>query len=51
MTSLDIIILALVIMWLGGMSFGIAGSLIHLFLLVGIVVLIFRLISRGKSKM
>lgn len=48
MTSLDIIILVLIIMWLGGMSFGIAGGLIHLILVIAIVVLIFRLLRIGK---
>lgn len=51
MSSLDIIIIALIIMWIGGMSFGIAGGLIHLLLVIAIVVLIFRLIGRGKSNL
>jgi len=48
MTLLDIIILILVIMWISGMSFGIAGSFIHLILVIAIIMLLFRLLGRGK---
>lgn len=51
MTLLDIIILILIIMWIGGMSFGIAGSFIHLILVIAIIILIFRLLGRGKSNL
>lgn len=46
MTTLDIIILILLIMWLGGFSMHIAGSLIHILLVIAIVVLVIRLIRR-----
>ena len=49
MNILDIIILVLVISWLGGFGLGIAGSLIHLLLVIAVVVLIFRLLGGGRS--
>lgn len=49
MTSLDVIILVLMITWIVGMFYSIAGILIHLLLLIAIVVLIFKLIGRSKK--
>lgn len=46
MTILDIIILILLIMWLGGFSLHIAGGLIHILLVIAIVVLVIRLLRR-----
>lgn len=51
MTLLDIIILILVLSWLGGISFHIAGSFIHLLLVIAIVVFIFRLLGMGKTNL
>ncbi len=51
MSLLDIIIIILVIMWIGGMSFHVAGSFIHLILVIAIIMLIFRLLGRGKSNL
>jgi hypothetical protein len=47
MGLLDIIILILVISWIAGLSFNIAGGFIHLLLVIAIVVLVFRLIRRA----
>lgn len=48
MNLLDIIIIALVIMWLSGFLFHVGGGLIHTLLVIAIIVLIVRLI-RGRS--
>ena len=42
---LELIIIVLVIMWLGGFAFHIAGSLIHILLVIAVVVLIIRLLK------
>jgi hypothetical protein len=44
MGLLDIIVLLLVISWLGGFAFNIAGGLIHLLLVVAVVVFLLRFI-------
>lgn len=45
MGLLDIIIIILVIMWLGGFSFHIGGGLIHLLLVIAVIVLVIRLLG------
>lgn len=47
MGILDIIILLLVLSWLGGFSFQIAGDLIHALLVIAIILFIFRLFRRS----
>jgi hypothetical protein len=42
------IFVVLLVLWLLGFSFHIAGSLIHLLLVVAVIVLIFNLISGGR---
>lgn len=49
MTVLDIILIVLLIMWIGGFSFGLLGPFIHILFVVAIIVLIFRLLRIGKS--
>jgi len=46
MGLLDLIILILIILWLGGFSLHIGGGLIHLILVIAVIVLIIRLIRR-----
>jgi len=46
MGLLDLIILILIIGWLFGFTFHIAGGLIHLLLVIAVIVLIIRLIRR-----
>lgn len=48
MNILDLIILILILMWIGGYSFHFAGSLIHILLVIAIILLIVRLI-RGRG--
>jgi hypothetical protein len=43
------IFVILLILWLLGFSFHIAGSLIHLLLVIAVIVLIFNLISGRRS--
>jgi hypothetical protein len=43
------IFVVLVVLWLLGFSFHIAGSLIHLLLVVAVIVLVFNLISGRRS--
>ena len=43
MNLLWLIIIILVILWLGGFSMHIGGSLIHLLLLIALVLVIYRL--------
>lgn len=45
MSALDIVIIILILGWAGGLSFNVAGSLIHLLLVIALVSLIFRVIS------
>jgi len=43
------ILVILLILWLLGFSFHIAGSLIHLLLVIAVVVLIFNLVSGRRT--
>lgn len=43
------IFVILVVLWLLGFSFHIAGSLIHLLLVVALVILIFNLVARRRG--
>jgi hypothetical protein len=43
------IFVVLVVLWLLGFSFHIAGSLIHLLLVVAVIVLVFNLISGRRG--
>ena len=43
------IFVVVLVMWLLGFSFHIAGSLIHLLLVVALIVLLFNLFSRRRA--
>ena len=43
------IFVILVVLWLLGCSFHIAGGLIHLLLVVALIILIFNLVARRRS--
>ena len=45
MGLLDIVIVLLVISWLGGLTLGIGGGLIHLLLVIAVIVLVARLLG------
>jgi hypothetical protein len=45
MSLLDIVIIILIIGWAGGLTLHVAGSFIHLLLVIALVVLIFRVVS------
>lgn len=45
MGIIEIIAIVLLIMWLGGFSLHIAGSLIHILLVIAIIVFLLRFIS------
>lgn len=45
MSLLDIIIIVLVIVWLGGFSLKIGGGLIHLLLVVAVIILVARFLG------
>jgi hypothetical protein len=45
MGTLDIIVIILVVMWLGGYSLHIGGGVIHLILVVAVIVLVARLLG------
>jgi hypothetical protein len=45
------IFVILVVLWLLGFSLHIAGGLIHLLLVVAVIVLIFNLITAGRSRL
>lgn len=49
MGILDLIIIILIIAWLGGFSLHVAGGLIHILIVIAIVLLILRLIGRGRN--
>lgn len=45
MSALDLLIVILILGWAGGLGFHVAGSLIHLLLLIALVTLVFRIVS------
>jgi hypothetical protein len=45
MNILDIIIIILLISWLGGFSFHLAGGFIHLLLVIAVIIFIARLLG------
>jgi hypothetical protein len=45
MSLLDIVIILLLISWAGGLTLHVAGSFIHLLLVIAVVVLLFRVIT------
>jgi hypothetical protein len=47
MGILDILIALLVISWLAGFAFNVAGGLIHALLVVAVVLFVFRLLRRA----
>jgi len=49
MGLLDIIIIVLVVSWLGGFAFRLAGGLIHILLVIALVVFIYRMLSSKKK--
>jgi hypothetical protein len=48
MGLLDILIVILVLSWIGGFTVHVGGGLIHLLLLIALILLIVRLVGRGK---
>lgn len=51
MGILDLIILILLIAWIGGFSFHVAGGLIHILIVIAIILLIIRLLGIGKNRL
>jgi len=51
MGILDIIIIILLIGWIGGFSFHVAGGLIHILIIIAIVLLIIRLLGIGRNRL
>ncbi len=39
----------LILLWILGFSFGIAGNLVHILLVIAVIVLIIRLITGGRA--
>ena len=48
MGILDIIIIVLIIAWLGGFSLQIGGGLVHLLIVIALILLVIRLLGRGR---
>ena len=48
MGPIEIIVIILIIMWLGGFALNVGGGLIHTLLIIALVVFLFRFI-KGKS--
>ena len=44
-----LIIVVLVVLWLGGRTMHVGGSLIHLLIVIAVIVLIFQLVSGRRS--
>lgn len=44
-----LIIIILVLMWIGGLSFHIGGGLIHLLIVIAVIILIIQLVSGRRS--
>lgn len=51
MGILDLIIIVLLIAWIGGFSLHVAGSLIHVLIVIAIVLLIIRLLGIGRNRL
>jgi len=51
MGILDIIIIVLLIAWIGGFSFHVAGGLIHILIIIAIILLIIRLLGIGRNRL
>lgn len=49
MGILDLIIIILLIAWIGGFSFHVAGGLIHILIVIAIILLIIRLLGIGRN--
>ncbi len=47
MGILELLIIVLIIAWVGGFSLNVAGSLIHLLLLIAIVLIVIRLFRKA----
>jgi hypothetical protein len=43
------LVVLLLLLWFGGFALNVAGSLIHLLLVVAIVVAIYNLVTRGRT--
>lgn len=48
MGILDLLIIILILAWIGGFSFHVAGGLIHILIVIAIVLLIIRLLGLGR---
>lgn len=51
MGILDLIIIILILAWVGGFSFHVAGGLIHLLIVIAIILLIVRLLGIGRNRL
>lgn len=49
MSILDIILIIVIIAWLGGFSLNVAGSLIHILLVVALILFIARLLGVSRK--
>lgn len=49
MGILDLLIIILILSWIGGFSFHIAGGLIHILIVIAVILLIFRLLGIGRG--
>lgn len=49
MSILDIVLVLLLLGWIGGFAFQVAGALIHILLVIFVIGLIFRILSRAKG--
>ncbi len=45
MSLIDIILIILILSWLGGFSFHVGGSLIHILLVIVLIVVVMRLLG------
>lgn len=50
MSILDIVLLIVIVSWLAGFSLNIAGSLIHLLLVLALIILIARLLGISRHR-
>lgn len=49
MGILDLIIIILILAWIGGFSFHVAGGLIHLLIVIAVILLVIRLLGIGRN--
>lgn len=49
MGIIDLLIIILILAWIGGFSFHVAGGLVHILIVIALVLLVIRLLGKGRN--